>query len=160
VDVHAKLLIVDDQLVRIGSANLHNRSMGADVECDLFVTAEDRDDIRHAIVRLRNRLLGEHCGVDTEAFAAAVARDGGVVPAIIALGGGTRSLEVFALETEPPWSPTLVSATRLADPEKPIDIDTLTALIAPDLAVRSYRSAMLVAAALLLCGAMLAAAWY
>ena len=33
--VHAKLTIVDDRLLRIGSANINNRSLGFDTECDL-----------------------------------------------------------------------------------------------------------------------------
>ncbi|HSN70712.1 MAG TPA: phospholipase D-like domain-containing protein, partial [Steroidobacteraceae bacterium] len=35
--VHAKLTIVDDRLLRVGSANLNNRSMGLDSECDLAI---------------------------------------------------------------------------------------------------------------------------
>src|SRR3546814_6827145 len=35
VMVHAKVMIVDDRLLRVGSANLNNRSMGTDTECDL-----------------------------------------------------------------------------------------------------------------------------
>ena len=35
--VHAKLLIVDDTILRIGSANFNNRSMGLDSECDVFI---------------------------------------------------------------------------------------------------------------------------
>jgi phosphatidylserine/phosphatidylglycerophosphate/cardiolipin synthase-like enzyme len=31
---------VDDDLVRVGSSNLTNRSMGLDAECDLAVEAE------------------------------------------------------------------------------------------------------------------------
>ena len=37
--VHAKILIVDDRLLRIGSSNLNNRSMGFDTECDVAVEA-------------------------------------------------------------------------------------------------------------------------
>ena len=35
--VHAKLTIIDDTLLRIGSANINNRSMGFDSECDLVL---------------------------------------------------------------------------------------------------------------------------
>ena len=38
--VHSKVMIVDDTLLRIGSANLNNRSMGTDTECDLAVIAD------------------------------------------------------------------------------------------------------------------------
>ena len=35
--VHAKMMIVDDEILRIGSANFNNRSMGLDSECDVFI---------------------------------------------------------------------------------------------------------------------------
>ena len=37
--VHAKLMIVDDALLCIGSANLSNRSMTLDTECGIAVEA-------------------------------------------------------------------------------------------------------------------------
>ena len=39
VMVHSKVMIVDDRFLRVGSANLNNRSMGADTECDLAFEA-------------------------------------------------------------------------------------------------------------------------
>jgi phosphatidylserine/phosphatidylglycerophosphate/cardiolipin synthase-like enzyme len=44
--MHSKLMIVDDWFLRIGSANLNNRSMGLDTECDLALEARiDMHDI-------------------------------------------------------------------------------------------------------------------
>ena len=40
MNVHAKVMIVDDRWARVGSANLSNRSMGLDTECDLVLDAE------------------------------------------------------------------------------------------------------------------------
>ena len=37
VQVHAKCIIVDDTMLQIGSANLNNRSMGLDSECNLAI---------------------------------------------------------------------------------------------------------------------------
>jgi phosphatidylserine/phosphatidylglycerophosphate/cardiolipin synthase-like enzyme len=37
LNVHAKVMIVDDALARVGSSNLSNRSMGLDTECDVAV---------------------------------------------------------------------------------------------------------------------------
>ena len=37
--VHAKITIVDDRLLRVGSSNFNNRSMGFDTECDLVIEA-------------------------------------------------------------------------------------------------------------------------
>ena len=52
-NVHAKVLVVDDRLVRVGSSNLSNRSMGLDTECDLAVEAQERKDISEAIAGFR-----------------------------------------------------------------------------------------------------------
>ena len=38
--VHAKLAIIDDTLLRVGSANMNNRSTGFDTECDLAFQPE------------------------------------------------------------------------------------------------------------------------
>src|SRR3546814_17787172 len=72
VMVHAKVMIVDDRLLRVGSANLNNRSMGTDTECDLALDASDATD-RQAITRLCPRLLAEHPNRYTEELAALVA---------------------------------------------------------------------------------------
>ena len=40
MNVHGKVMIVDDRCARVGSANLTNRSMGVDTECDLVLDAE------------------------------------------------------------------------------------------------------------------------
>lgn len=84
--VHSKVMIVDDRFLRVGSANLNNRSMGADTECDLAIEAKS-DAERAAILRLRNRLLGEHCGVTEDEVAKAVARHGSLVRAAGELRG-------------------------------------------------------------------------
>lgn len=58
--VHAKLAIIDDELLRIGSANLNNRSTGFDTECDLVVQAAgsaEAQAVRSAIADYRLRLL-------------------------------------------------------------------------------------------------------
>ena len=38
--IHSKVLVVDDRLLRIGSSNLNNRSMGFDSECDVAIEAD------------------------------------------------------------------------------------------------------------------------
>ncbi len=68
VMVHSKVMIVDDALLRVGSANLCNRSMGTDTECDLVIEASD-DASRAGVLDALGRLLGEHCGVDLDEIA-------------------------------------------------------------------------------------------
>jgi phosphatidylserine/phosphatidylglycerophosphate/cardiolipin synthase-like enzyme len=55
VMVHSKLMVIDDVLLHVGSANLNNRSIGLDTECDLAIEGSTQGE-RRAIERLRNRL--------------------------------------------------------------------------------------------------------
>ncbi|WP_445678604.1 VTT domain-containing protein [Radicibacter daui] len=63
--VHSKLMIVDDLALRVGSANLANRSMTIDSECDLTVIAANETQ-RAGVAAVRARLLGEHLGLAAE----------------------------------------------------------------------------------------------
>ena len=92
VNVHAKVVIVDDALARVGSANLANRSMGLDSECDLVLDAALDPRLGAPIAALRNRLVGEHLGVEPAAVADALAARGSLIGAIEALAGGPRTL--------------------------------------------------------------------
>ena len=39
VYVHSKVMVIDDRLLRIGSSNFNNRSLGFDSECDVAIEA-------------------------------------------------------------------------------------------------------------------------
>lgn len=83
--VHSKVGIFDDRLVRIGSTNLNNRSLGYDSECDLAIEVLPTEDAplrRSAIVRLRDGLLAHHAGCPREDFEAAVQRYGSLRAAL------------------------------------------------------------------------------
>ena len=63
--VHAKIMIADDRILKLGSANLNNRSMGYDTECDIIIESrEDGDAISRTICEHRNELIAEHLGCD------------------------------------------------------------------------------------------------
>jgi phosphatidylserine/phosphatidylglycerophosphate/cardiolipin synthase-like enzyme len=85
--VHAKLTIVDDLLLRIGSANINNRSLGFDTECDLSFECSRRDHGkgRAEILRLRNHLLAHWLGCEDSIVEAALAEHGSVVKALESL---------------------------------------------------------------------------
>jgi phospholipase D1/2 len=63
VAVHSKVLVIDDVIAKIGSANLSSRSMGLDTECDLAIEATDAPSTAF-VASVRNRLLAEHLGLD------------------------------------------------------------------------------------------------
>jgi phosphatidylserine/phosphatidylglycerophosphate/cardiolipin synthase-like enzyme/uncharacterized membrane protein YdjX (TVP38/TMEM64 family) len=119
VMVHAKVMIVDDAILRVGSANLNNRSMGTDTECDLVIIAQDENQ-RRRIAELRNGLLGHHCGATAEQVADALAKNGGSLIAVArALRNDGHSLEPIVDAGE---SSTELAALiqGVADPERPI----------------------------------------
>ncbi len=116
--IHSKVMVVDDWFLRVGSANLNNRSMGADTECDLAIEASNAAE-RAAIVEIRNRLLGEHCGVGAADVAAALARHGSLVKAARELGANGHSLQPID-DGEPDDSAVADLAERIADPAIPL----------------------------------------
>lgn len=119
VKVHAKLMIVDDRVLRIGSSNLNNRSMGLDSECDLMVEAADPVQ-RAAIRALRHDLMAEHLGVGPGTVAAAEAAAGGPAGAIAALSGGPRTLAPLD-DREPAEIVQVLNHSGLPDPEEPVE---------------------------------------
>ncbi|GJD98759.1 phospholipase D-like domain-containing protein [Methylobacterium isbiliense] len=113
--VHAKVLAIDDRLLRIGSANLNNRSMGLDTECDLAVEAHpgapDAKARSRAVTTFRNELLAEHLATSPDTVAAALLRtEGSLVRAMEALRRGSG-------RTLMPIEMPIADATPLGDGE-------------------------------------------
>lgn len=129
VDVHSKVMVVDDQWLRIGSANLCNRSMGMDTECDLTFAAGSDNATAREIVGFRDRLLAEHLDVPPEEVAAARARSGSVNGAIRELQGRERTLRT--LEQVKQWPEAVIDLAALADPDKPVSVDELMERLTP-----------------------------
>jgi phospholipase D1/2 len=123
VMVHAKVLTVDDSLLMIGSANLNNRSMGTDTECNLTIEASSAAE-SEAITGLRDRLLAEHLDTTPEAVKACFAEQPSPLDALDHLIGSGRRLAV--IKDHAPWDDDLAHTLReVADPEHPIDHEDL-----------------------------------
>jgi phosphatidylserine/phosphatidylglycerophosphate/cardiolipin synthase-like enzyme len=112
--VHAKVCISDDRLVRIGSANLNNRSLGLDTECELAIEVADAPTAAK-IEGLRNRLIGHYLHRSAGDVARSIARHASLIAGIEALnrGGRLRPIE------PPPMGPLgrLISSYHLGDPQ-------------------------------------------
>ena len=115
--VHAKVMIVDDQILRVGSANMNNRSLGLDSECDLAFQAKSDDERAH-IAALRTRLMAEHLGVDEQQVAERFAATGSLLETIDALSSEGRTLELLPIE-EPNGANKFIADTELLDPASP-----------------------------------------
>lgn len=159
MQVHSKLAAVDDRVLRVGSANLSNRSMGLDTECDLAIDATGRPRDRARVQALRDDLVAEHLGTTAERVAEAVEAKGSLGAAIEALRGGPRTLAPLD-PSVPEWMEELVPAEAFADPERPVSLERLVERLAPEVETDGRRRRALLAtgaAAALLLG--LAALW-
>lgn len=121
--VHAKVVVMDERLLRIGSSNLNNRSMGFDTECDIALEAvpgsPNQKELSATILRFRNDLLAEHLGVDSQEVERALVEHGSLVLAIDALRR-SEGRTLLELETRPIGEAELaVLQTHMMDPERP-----------------------------------------
>ncbi len=158
VMVHAKIMVIDDSLARVGSANLSNRSMGLDSECDLAVAENGDANMRTVIANFRNRLIAEHLGVSTERVPGAIERCGSLIGAIETLRQGQRTLVDLPGDV-PPEVDKWVPDSALLDPEKPVaPHELLDYVVPPEQQPSAYRHILKIV--LLVAGALaLGALW-
>ena len=133
LNVHSKVFFADDRLLSIGSANLSNRSMGCDTECNLSIEAvgneHERARIAAAIARMRARLLAEHLAEVPEVVQKVLIQKG-LLSATKQLSQRPRRL----VELDPlavPELDALIPQQSLFDPEEPIDPEALIARWVP-----------------------------
>jgi phospholipase D1/2 len=157
--VHSKVMIVDDRYLRVGSANLCNRSMGTDTECDLVISAEDNEVARRGVRQLRDQLIAEHCGATLAEVQGAMASSDSIIAAIKSLPKRKHWLQAIVDRSLPVSPPTLWES--VADPREPID-PTRVLSEGGNAVGRSRRRPLLAAAGILLTLALflgMAAAW-
>ena len=159
INVHSKVMIVDDELVTVGSANLSNRSMCLDTECNLAIEARGDARIRDAIAALRARLLGEHLGVDPEIVLRAT-QTMRLHEAIASLADRTRRHLTPLDPRVDPALDALVPDHEVLDPDRPLDPEVIIAdlLPAPKARFRVRTRLAVIIATVLVIGAM-ALAW-
>lgn len=120
--VHAKVLVIDDRVLRVGSSNINNRSMGLDSECDLAVEARpdmaNAAEVRAAVTGVRDTLLAEHLGVAVDEWRRALAAANGSLVAAIDALAGTRAKTLVAFD--PPALSEIeraIGETHFLDPD-------------------------------------------
>ena len=120
--VHAKLAIIDDRLLRIGSSNMNNRSSGFDTECDLSIEAAEGDAATsRAIAGVRHRLVSHWFGCSQDLLERTVEAKGGLGAAIEALRAqGLCRLRPIEAEPLGPVA-TFIATFHLGDPITPAD---------------------------------------
>lgn len=123
VMVHSKIMIVDDRLLHIGSANLNHRSMALDTECDLAIEGTD-DREEKAIRKMLCRLLAHQLGHSEDAVSTELASRGSVIATVDALNSPHRGLRRLQPATE---HDDIIADTLnvIADREDPLEPEAL-----------------------------------
>ncbi len=122
--VHAKVTVIDDRMLRIGSCNVNNRSTGFDTECDVALEAQDGEAgaaVRAAVRAWRTRMVAHWLGKPVPAVDAALARGEELAQAVARLDD-PASPRLRPLEPEPigPLA-TFIATYHLGDPSGPGD---------------------------------------
>ena len=129
LDLHSKVMCVDDEWLRIGSSNISNRSMGVDTECDVTVEALGNEGVRASVRAFRDRLLAEHSGVEVKVLQSELKRAGSIAAAVEKLGTPGRQLRTLEA---PEVSEAMLAAAAIGDMERPISLDALVQGFASD----------------------------
>ena len=118
--VHAKVSIVDDRLLRVGSSNMNNRSQGLDSECDVIIDAAlvANRGSEAAMTALRYRLIAEHLDCSPDDIATREQASGSMIDAIEALRGPGKTLHLLPMEELGEVRNTLAE-NEVLDPESP-----------------------------------------
>jgi phosphatidylserine/phosphatidylglycerophosphate/cardiolipin synthase-like enzyme/uncharacterized membrane protein YdjX (TVP38/TMEM64 family) len=159
VNVHSKVTFIDDEFLRVGSANLNNRSMGLDTECDLALEARGKQSIRNAISAFRSRLLAEHLGVGAAEVDARLAAKGSLIGAIDSMNGGDRSLLPLEFRVTPEMD-ALAPSSEIVDPDHAMSADQIAEEVMPAEQRAPARRHLRVTLTILGAIAALAAAWH
>lgn len=118
VYVHAKVIVMDDRLIKIGSSNLSNRSMRVDSEVDLVIEAPETDA---TAVKFLHRLLAVHFQLTPESVSELAEKQKDLRSVIDSLdqgNGHTLSPLRYGCEND---AQRKLADSKLLDPEEPID---------------------------------------
>jgi phosphatidylserine/phosphatidylglycerophosphate/cardiolipin synthase-like enzyme len=121
--VHSKLMVIDDEYIRVGSSNINNRSMRFDKECDVAFAACGSDRLKARIGGFRTELLAEHLGMSAEIVASTVLKQGSLIRAIEELRARDKvSAGITLVPYETPAMTeieTWLADNEILDPEGP-----------------------------------------
>lgn len=119
VMVHSKVMIVDDRILRVGSANLNNRSMGADTECDLVFEATSEKH-REFIAGLRRQLIGHFCGADEQEIES---NEADLLGFLDRISDGDRQKSLQPIDPTMTAGHVATFVQPVADPREPLDLE-------------------------------------
>jgi len=129
ISVHAKVMVVDDKLLRVGSANLSNRSMGFDSECDLAIAATNEQQ-GSQVSRFRERLLSEHFDLSEDELRQILSQEGSLINMIDARQDRGRTLKPLDCKVAE-MAEQMLPSSAVVDPERPLKPEQMTQMFLP-----------------------------
>lgn len=157
ISLHSKMMIVDNTLLRVGSANLSNRSMGLDSECDLAIEAENEDQ-QQAIKTFRQSLLAEHLELETSELESLLAEHETLIELLDSREDFPRTLRRLEWEIDDSIDGLTPTADYI-DPERPVDSVSMSRKLIPIDEPKSPKKQIFIAALILLAVIALTALW-
>ncbi|MDO8825144.1 VTT domain-containing protein [Methylophaga sp.] len=157
ISLHSKLMIVDNTFLRVGSANLSNRSMGLDSECDLAIEAEN-DDQQQTIKAFRHSLLCEHLELEASELENLLAEHSSLLKLLDARENFPRTLRSLDCEIDDSIDGLTPTADYI-DPERPVDSVAMSRKLVPIDEPKSPKKQIIITALVLLAVIALTALW-
>jgi len=121
--VHSKLMIIDDQFLTVGSANLNNRSMGYDTEIQLTIDARDDVSNQRAIGHTIAYVLAHHCEIETDMLEKKIWESGSVIKPLEELCDPSRERHLATLHPHPSSDKYQLEDMNWLDMEKPSQLE-------------------------------------
>jgi phospholipase D1/2 len=120
--LHSKIMIIDNTYAVIGSANLNNRSMGLDSECNITLSAADNKLTQTSINNFMNELLSEHLGVKKIDIEAQFRQQRSYIKTINSLQSSEKKLSGYRTRVND-WMMNFISDIGIIDPKRPFDLE-------------------------------------
>lgn len=157
ISVHSKTMIIDDSLLRVGSSNLSNRSMGLDSECDLALEAQTAEQ-KQKVSAFRQDLLAEHFGLSIRELTSALSSAGSLKQLIDTRDDAPHTLKKLDCQVNE-LSDELLPDSSMVDPEKPLLAEDMARLLVPIQQQNALRKQWFVGATVMLVVVFLTALW-
>ncbi|MCX4189656.1 VTT domain-containing protein [Methylophaga sp. OBS3] len=129
ISVHSKTLIIDDKLIRVGSSNTSNRSMGLDTECDLTFESTSPQE-QNKVTAFRHDLLAEHFGMEEKQFNTELLSAGSLKNLIDKRCDHAHTLRPLDCQVDE-LSDQILPDSSLIDPEKPLQAEDMARYLVP-----------------------------
>jgi phosphatidylserine/phosphatidylglycerophosphate/cardiolipin synthase-like enzyme/uncharacterized membrane protein YdjX (TVP38/TMEM64 family) len=124
VTVHSKLMAVDDSFLTLGSANLNNRSMGLDTECNVTIDARGKPHLQKSIRQAVAYIIAHYANHKADYALRKIESTGSLLPLIqsLRLISPYKHLADFKVQLRPeafdPWMDA-----ELMDMDQPSNIE-------------------------------------